>query len=787
MPGTSVSFSDPESNYAATTLEAALVELNSVDGSGPNTATGKVDWSQLQNVPPGFADNTDDGSGGGGADSDAIHDNVTGEINALTDKAVPLGADLLIIEDSATSNSKKKVQIANQETALEAVMDLNQMQGSVTDAQVPDTVTINQSMTGDSATAFFTAGQIERARGGTGADTSAYGDGLIGSLSGGATADIDSIAELETAIGGTNLISSTEIDTLSELNAVIGDGDLVPQSFTLTIAGTANEITSSAGAQDLSTNRTWTLSLPATIDLGGKTSFEIPNGTGPTVDAFGEIAGDSNIWASGRGAPIFYDGTASVALIGALVSDTPLNGQVPRWNTDGTITWETFSATAGGSDGQLQYNDGGALGGAVGISYNDVTGVTTITELSTPQLNATSFRILDNVDQSHALNIISNENLTSDVSLNVDLDGVTRNLNVTGNSILSGTNTGDQTITLTGNVTGTGTGSFATTIANDAVTYAQMQNVTDARLIGRSAGTTGDPQEITVGAGLTLSGGSLTASAGGTTWTDIGDATADAAIALGAFETDFTSTIDSSGKAVWTITNTDADTAADTAFLDLRHNDGADANVFYARFIGDNDGTPVNDYLLSQTAFTIGSGITTTFSGATALGGSATATTPTANDSDTSVATTAYVQAELTAYATDTVTYQNKDLTNANNTLPCEFIVACSNLTTALVAGADTVAYFRAPYAFTVTSVSASVLTAPTGAGLIVDVNDSGTTIMASSKTTIDATEKTSLTGTVGTITDSAIAADAEITINIDQVGSTVAGAGLIVTIQGTR
>ena len=34
---------------------------------------------------------------------------------------------------------------------------------------------------------------------------------------------------------------------------------------------------------------------------------------------------------------------------------------------------------------------------------------------------------------------------------------------------LTGTNTGDQTITLTGDVTGSGTGSFATTIANDAV------------------------------------------------------------------------------------------------------------------------------------------------------------------------------------------------------------------------------------------------------------------------------------------------------------------------------
>ncbi len=49
----------------------------------------------------------------GGADANAIHDNVAGEIAAVAEKAVPVAADLLIIEDSADANNKKSVQIGN--------------------------------------------------------------------------------------------------------------------------------------------------------------------------------------------------------------------------------------------------------------------------------------------------------------------------------------------------------------------------------------------------------------------------------------------------------------------------------------------------------------------------------------------------------------------------------------------------------------------------------------------------------------------------------------------------
>jgi hypothetical protein len=63
---------------------------------------------------------------------------------------------------------------------------------------------------------------------------------------------------------------------------------------------------------------------------------------------------------------------------------------------------------------------------------------------------------------------------------------------------LSGTNTGDQTITLTGDVTGSGTASFAATISAGAVTYAKMQNISATqRLLGRNTAGAGVTEEVT--------------------------------------------------------------------------------------------------------------------------------------------------------------------------------------------------------------------------------------------------------------------------------------------------
>lgn len=80
---------------------------------------------------------------------------------------------------------------------------------------------------------------------------------------------------------------------------------------------------------------------------------------------------------------------------------------------------------------------------------------------------------------------------------------------------------------LTGDVTaGPGNGSQAATIPNDTVTYAKMQNVSAAsKLLGRGDSGSGDPQEITLGTGLTMTGTTLDASGGSGITSLTGDVT----------------------------------------------------------------------------------------------------------------------------------------------------------------------------------------------------------------------------------------------------------------------
>lgn len=193
--------------------------------------------------------------------------------------------------------------------------------------------------------------------------------------------------------------------------------------------------------------------------LGAATNGQIPIGDGTTDPVLATITGTANETEVTNGAGSITVGLPSNVILTtslAVNATDPADAGAVRLNNAETIAWE---ASPAGIDETL----------TVSADENF--------QMSAPlELDAS-----DPAD-SGALRLDNNEAIAweaspagTDVTLLVDASEVLQAsgaLNAGGNitgANLSGTNTGDQTITLTGDVTGSGTGSFAATIADNSV------------------------------------------------------------------------------------------------------------------------------------------------------------------------------------------------------------------------------------------------------------------------------------------------------------------------------
>lgn len=149
-----------------------------------------------------------------------------------------------------------------------------------------------------------------------------------------------------------------------------------PTSRTITINGTANQITSSAGAQDLTANRTWTLSLPASVAIttgltvGGQNVCR-EDGTNCPAGAAGDAVLVGGTGISDASGVDFVGGTNGIDIN----LNTGVSPDIATFNFDstevGTVTWGsgssfawTFDASAG-TDPSMTF-------GAASVAFNAV-------------------------------------------------------------------------------------------------------------------------------------------------------------------------------------------------------------------------------------------------------------------------------------------------------------------------------------------------------------------------------------------------------------------------------
>ena len=192
-------------------------------------------------------------------------------------------------------------------------------------------------------------------------------------------------------------------------------------------------------------------------------------------------------------------GVTSVNVSGGTTGLTTSGGPI---TTSGTITLGGVLAVASGGTGATTAAAALTSLGAYPASNpnNYTSNGGTVTSVSVTTANGVS-------------GTVSNPTTTPAISLvlgAITPTSVAASGNVTGSN-LSGSNTGDQAIVLSGDVGGSGSTGITTTIGANAVTYAKMQAISaSSKLLGSSASGTA-VQEITLGTNLSMAGSTLNA------------------------------------------------------------------------------------------------------------------------------------------------------------------------------------------------------------------------------------------------------------------------------------
>jgi hypothetical protein len=419
--GDLVSFDDADSNFAATDLDSAISELDDVNGSGVNASDAKVDWSQLGNVPAGFADGTDATGAGGGSSALQVTEQSV-EVSSPTTSINFTGADFDVTQpaastatvtiagamtrdtewdsaaeiDAATTDadfsrsththtaatldtdsvSADELNAAGVESELEAVIDLSDLQGQIADAQIADGA-VDGGTGGEIADASVTAADLgtdsvsadELSATGVEAELEAVmdlqdmqGAATTGQLPSGATLDSewDSAAEIDAATTDADFSRSTHTHTGSTLSGIdvsddtnlAGDSEVVLTGDALSLAAavtrdtewdSAAEIDAATADADFSrSTHTHTGSTLSGIDISDDTNL--------AGDAEVVLTGDALSLASGVTRDTEWDTVAKLeTATGAnLIINTEIDtaAEFDALTTDADFSRSTHTHTA---------------------------------------------------------------------------------------------------------------------------------------------------------------------------------------------------------------------------------------------------------------------------------------------------------------------------------------------------------------------------------------------------------------------------------------------------------
>lgn len=315
----------------------------------------------------------------------------------------------------------------------------------------------------------------------------------------------------------------------------LGLGAITPTSVAASGNVTGSNLTGTHTGTSSGTNtgdQTITLTGPVTGSGTGSFATTITNGAVTydkiqTTSAIKRLLGSD---ATGNSVQEIILGSNLSMTGNTLSASAPGTGTVTSVNADGSTTGMSFSGgpvTTSGTltlGGTLALSNGGTGATSAGAALTSLgaypaanpSGFTsnagTVTTASVTTANGVSGTVA-NPTTTPAITIV----LGAIVPTSVAASGTVTGSNLTGTHTgsSSGTNTGDQAIVLSGDVSGSGSTGITTTIGANKVTYGKMQAASaTSRLLGTSASSTAI-DEIILGTGLSMAGNTLNSTASG--------------------------------------------------------------------------------------------------------------------------------------------------------------------------------------------------------------------------------------------------------------------------------